>query len=152
MSPWLRLLVGLAIAAAVVAVGAAPALALTDEIAYRCDVDICLVQPDVPGGVTNLTDNGTTSLDGAPSWSPDGTQVAFVSTFGGGRANIFVMQPDAPGDAINLATQLTHYPNTGSADHRPGLVARRDAGRVRTQRVVRARRPASSSSPPTGRR
>ena len=109
--PRLRLLVGLALS--VSAVAAPPALALTDQIAYRCDVDICLVQPDAPGGITNLTDNGTTSLDGAPAWSPDGTRLAFVSTFspsGGGGQNIFVMQPDAPGDAINLATQLTRYP------------------------------------------
>ena len=107
----LRLVFGVAMSVGIAAAAASPALALTDEIAYRCDVDICLVQPDAPGAVTNLTDNGTASLDGAPSWSPDGTRVAFVSTFGGGGQNIFVMQPDAPGQAVNLATQLTHYPS-----------------------------------------
>ena len=128
-----------------------PALALTDEIAYRCDVDICLVQPDAPGGVTNLTDNGTASLDGSPSWSPDGTRVAFVSTFGGGGQNIFVMQPDAPGDAINLATQLTHYPS-GSAPSAtsPGRATARGWRTTSARRT--ARRPACSWSPPTGRR
>ena len=106
----LRLLIGVIAALGLAAVSAAPAFALTDEIAYGCDVDICLVQPDVPGSVTNLTDNGTASIDAHPAWSPDGTRVAFVSTFGGaGVHNIFVMQPDAPGDAINLATQVTHY-------------------------------------------
>ena len=105
----LRPLIGLLAALGLMAATAAPAVALTDQIAYNCDVDICLVQPDVPGSVTNLTDNGTASVDAHPSWSPDGTKVAFVSTFGGGAHNIFVMQPDAPGDAINLATQLTHY-------------------------------------------
>ncbi len=110
---WLRVLIALATSAAAVAVSAAPALALTDEIAYRCDLDICLVTPDAPGTVTNLTDNGNASLDDFPAWSPDGTKVAFVSNFGNGAYNIFVMQPDAPGNAINIATQLTFYSDPG---------------------------------------
>jgi Tol biopolymer transport system component len=106
----LGLLIGLAASLAALAASASPALALTDQIAYGCDVDICLVQPDVPGSVTNLTDNGNASIDAHPAWSPDGTRIAFVSTFGGGGVhNVFVMRPDAPGDAINLATQVTHY-------------------------------------------
>ena len=51
----LRLLVGLAVSVGSVAVSASPAVALTDEIAYGCDVDICLVQPDVPGVRSNAT-------------------------------------------------------------------------------------------------
>ena len=79
---WLRVLIVLVTAATAGGASAAPALALTDEIAYRCDADICLVTPDATGTVTNLTDNGNASLDDFPAWSPDGTKVAFVSNFG----------------------------------------------------------------------
>jgi TolB protein len=106
----------------------APASLGAVQVAYRCDVDICLLDPDAPSTVTNLTDNGTTSLDETPVWSPDGKRIAFVSTFGGGARNIFVMTPDAPGQAINLATQVTHYPNTGSYVENP--VWSRDGTRI----------------------
>ena len=104
---------------AVAFVAGAPASLAAVQVAYRCDVDICLLDPDAPSTVTNLTDNGSTSLDETPVWSPDGTRIAFVSTFGGGARNIFVMTPDAPGQSINLATQVTHYPNTGSYVENP---------------------------------
>ena len=126
-----------------------PGRALTDEIAYGCDVDICLVQPDVPGSVTNLTDNGSASIDAHPAWSPDGTRVAFVSTFGGGAQNIFVMEPDAPVVRVNLATQLTHYPAGSVSITNPCGRATARGSRM-NERLVR-RRPACSSSPPTGR-
>ena len=48
--------------AAIAAASAAPALAAPDQIAYRCDVDVCLVNPDAPG-VTNLSANGATSFE-----------------------------------------------------------------------------------------
>ena len=107
-----------ALCVAAIAVSAPASLAAV-QVAYRCDVDICLLDPDAPSTVTNLTDNGSTSLDETPVWSPDGKRIAFVSTFGGGARNIFVMTPDAPGQAINLATQVTHYPNTGSYVENP---------------------------------
>ena len=102
-------LVVLAVCATAGAVAAPAALAGANEIAYRCDLDICLLDPDQPSSVTNLTDNGGASFDEKPAWSPDGTRVAFVSNFGGSARNVFVMQPGAQGDSINLATQLTHY-------------------------------------------
>src|SRR6476646_3573976 len=83
-----------------------------NEIAYECDVDVCLLDPAIPGSVTNLSDNGSTSYDEKPIWSPDGSKVAFVSDFtatGHGEKNVFVMEAAATGDAINLATQITHY-------------------------------------------
>jgi Tol biopolymer transport system component len=92
-------------------VGAAPAFA-ANEIAYECGSDICLLDPAAPSAVTNLTDNDSASYDGKPIWSPDGSQVAFVSDFtatGHGEKNIFVMKPGAAEDAVNLATQITHY-------------------------------------------
>ena len=104
---------------AVAFVAGAPASLAAVQVAYRCDVDICLLDPDAPSTVTNLTDNGLTSLDETPVWSPDGKRIAFVSTFGNGARNIFVMTPDAPGQSINLATQVTQYPHTGSYVENP---------------------------------
>jgi Tol biopolymer transport system component len=128
--PWSTVLI--ASLAAVIGAGATTARA-ADQIAYRCDVDICIVDPDVPGAVTNLTANGATSLDGMPAWSPDGKRVVFVSTFGGGARNLFVMEPDAPGQAVNLATQLTFYTNNnGGFLTRP--VWSRDGAKVAYQR------------------
>jgi TolB protein len=99
---------GLALVAAAVASGA------PKEVAYRCDLDICLLDPDNPSDNTNLTDNGATSYDVDPVWSPDGKKLAFVATFNNVMVpspNIYVMEPDAPGESINLATQVTHYTN-----------------------------------------
>lgn len=103
----LLLLAGLVLASA-------PAALAANEIAYRCDLDICLLDPANPGAVTNLTDNGATSFDEKPIWSPDGTKVAFVSDFtsaGRGEKNVFVMQASAAaaGETVNLATQITRY-------------------------------------------
>ncbi|HET7510939.1 MAG TPA: hypothetical protein VFJ65_11910 [Solirubrobacterales bacterium] len=106
-----RSLLVLLLAAGLVLASASAALA-ANEIAYRCDLDICLLDPANPGAVTNLTDNGATSFDEKPIWSPDGTKVAFVSDFtsaGRGEKNVFVMSTTATGDAINLATQITRY-------------------------------------------
>jgi Tol biopolymer transport system component len=99
----------LATIAALAAFGASSALAAPNEIAYRCDLDICLLDPDSPSAVTNLTDNGNVSFDEKPEWSPNGSRLAFVSNFSNGTQNIFVMDPGAAGEGINLATQVTHY-------------------------------------------
>lgn len=102
---------------AALALVAAPAALAQNEIAYACDLDICLMDPANPGAVTNLTYNGGTSIDKTPIWSPDGTKVAFVSNFtsnGPGEWNVFVMQAANTGDEINLATQITKYPHTES--------------------------------------
>jgi Tol biopolymer transport system component len=96
----------------------APSALAQNEIAYRCDLDICLLDPANPGAVTNLTDNGATSYDEKPIWSPDGTKVAFVSDFtktGHGEKNVFVMEAAADGDAINLATQISDFPTEAKA-------------------------------------
>ncbi len=99
------------------ALGIAPAAAIAaNEIAYRCDLDVCLLDPANPGAVTNLTDNGSASYDEKPIWSPDGNKVAFVSDFtqsGHGEKNVFVMEPGAAGQAVNLATQITPYSSGG---------------------------------------
>jgi Tol biopolymer transport system component len=133
--PSLRFLAAFAASAAVIAVGAAPALGLTDEIAYRCDVDICLVSPNAPNAVTNLTDNGSTSFESTPVWSPDGTKLACISTFGSGERNVFVMEPDAQGQAINQATQLTFYAYDGSNAYLTDPVWSRDGTKIAFERT-----------------
>jgi Tol biopolymer transport system component len=98
------------------ALASAPAAFAQNEIAYTCDVDVCLMDPANPGAVTNLTDNGEASYDGKAIWSPDGTKVAFVSDFtdkGHGEKNVFVMPAAGTGDAINLATQISDFPAEG---------------------------------------
>ncbi len=111
-SRWLKLLVlSILAATSLAAVGASAALA-ANEIAYDCSkLDICLLDPANPAAVTNLTDNGETSIDEKPVWSPDGKRVAFISNFGvgGSTRNLFVMEPEAPEQGFNLAVQVTHF-------------------------------------------
>jgi Tol biopolymer transport system component len=103
---------------AALTLASAPAAFAQNEIAYRCDLDVCLLDPANPGAITNLTDNGATSFDEKPIWSPDGSKVAFVSDFtktGHGEKNVFVMEAAASGDAINLATQISDFPTEAKA-------------------------------------
>lgn len=114
-TPRYRLSAALVFVLALAAVAAPSAFAKPGEIAYRCEeVDICLIDPDNPATITNLTDNGSKTYDEEPVWSPSGDRVAFVSQEPGKYQNIFVMRPDAPGESINLATQLTHYVESSS--------------------------------------
>lgn len=113
-SPWRTFLIAaLATIAALAAIGVSSALAAPKEIAYACNgSDICLLDPNNPSAVTNLTDDGTTSFDEEPVWSPDGKRLAFVARFTAkNEENIYTMEPDAPGDSINLAVQVTHFTN-----------------------------------------
>jgi Tol biopolymer transport system component len=100
------------VAAAFYAAGTASGAAAANEIAYDCKpLDICLIDPSNPTAVTNLTDNGETSIDEKPIWSPDGKKVAFISNFGvgGSTRNLFVMEPEAPEQGFNIAVQVTHF-------------------------------------------
>jgi Tol biopolymer transport system component len=63
-------------------------------------------------------DNGETSYDEKPIWSPDGTKVGFVSDFtknGHGEKNVFVMPVTGAEDMINVATQISDFPKEGKA-------------------------------------
>lgn len=108
-----RYLIALVLSVSLAALLAPVASAKPNEIAYRCDVDICLTDPDNPAAIVNLTNNGNKTLDEEPVWSPSGDRVAFVSQEKGFQ-NIFVMNPDAPGQTVNVAVQLTHYVESSS--------------------------------------
>ena len=102
MPKWLRLsLVPALLTVAVLALGGSVASAAPKDVAYVCHgEDICLLDPDNPGDVYNLTANGTTSYDEDPVWSPDGKRLAFVARFTSQfppQTNIYTMEPDAPG-------------------------------------------------------
>lgn len=106
----------LLLALAALAVFAATAAAAPKEVAYVCKgEDICLLDPDNPSAVVNLTDNGTTSFEEDPAWSPDGKRLAFVvKSLGKNEENIFTMEPepnDPTGNQANVAVQVTHFTN-----------------------------------------
>lgn len=111
---WIRVVAVVIATAAACASAASTALGAAGEVAYRCNNnDICLLDPDAPSSVVNLTFNGASSAEGYPFWSPDGSKVGFTSNFKApntiGAENLFTMDPNAPGQAVNLAIQLTTY-------------------------------------------
>lgn len=128
-----RLVGALAFLLALGALAAPSALANAEEVAYRCDVDICLADPDGFGSVVNLTDNGTQSLDEHPVWSPDGTKIAFVGTNPQNEAdrtqNVYVMEP-GKGEASNIARQLTFYSGNVYGNDIESLAWSRDGARI----------------------
>lgn len=105
-------LASLVLALSAAALLAPSAFAKAEEVAYTCDTDVCLADPDSFNSVVNLTDNGSKSYDEHPVWSPDGKKVAFVGGNPDNEAdrtqNIYVMEP-GKGEASNIALQLTFY-------------------------------------------
>jgi Tol biopolymer transport system component len=99
------------VALAALSLGASAATAGPKEIAYVCKgEDICLLDPDNPGAIFNLTDNGKTSYESDPVWSPDGKKLAFVAQFvSPASEDIYTMEPEGADQTFNLATQVTHF-------------------------------------------
>jgi Tol biopolymer transport system component len=119
-SPARRLLAVFALVLVTAALLAPSAFAKAEEVAYTCDVDVCLADPDSFNSVVNLTNNGSKSYDEHPVWSPDGKKVAFVGGNPENEAdrtqNIYVMEP-GKGEASNIALKLTFYTgNVGGND------------------------------------
>ena len=73
-------------------VGALPAgVAGADQIAYTCEVDICLINPDNTEEHTNLTKTAPAE-ERSPSWSPDGKLIAFIGDYLGSW-DVFTLDP-----------------------------------------------------------
>ena len=64
---------------------------------YEGNLDVCIIHTDGPP--INLT--GWPGAEGSPSWSPDGTRIAFSSD-GDGDHEIYLMNADGTG-LVNLA-------------------------------------------------
>lgn len=79
-----------------------------DRIAYRCQDsnsdDICTIDPGAPGTGTHITPT-TAASEGKPTWSPDGTLVAFVGTYpANGGPDVYVTKGDG---SSGQATQIS---------------------------------------------
>ena len=96
-------------------------LALTTRASSGDDVEIA-VAPAAGGAPAVLTDNAV--FDSAPSWSPDGSHIAFERGPAG----------DDPGNDVWVDGRRRRRPTAADDDARsrrgPGLVAGRDAHRL----------------------
>ncbi|MCB8971209.1 MAG: hypothetical protein M9964_02610 [Solirubrobacterales bacterium] len=78
-----------------------PAIASADQIAYGCDNDLCIVDPD-SGSPTNLTQTaGVTERE--PAWSPDGTKLAFTGNLPGAGWELYQLTVANPTIATNVS-------------------------------------------------
>jgi Ca2+-binding RTX toxin-like protein len=72
----------------------------------QSDFEIWTINAD-GSGRTQVTNN--TFADSQPAWSPDGTQIAFVSArTGDTNRNIYVMDANAPGSGAAIDTDAAH--------------------------------------------
>ncbi|HET7416817.1 MAG TPA: hypothetical protein VFJ61_04215 [Solirubrobacterales bacterium] len=99
-------LIALAMAALV-----APA-ASADEIAYSCEADLCLINPDNPAEHRYLTEtDDAVGQERSPSWSPDGTQMAYVGFYPAlGSWDIWTLDPSKTAAEVE-ATNLSDSPD-----------------------------------------
>src|SRR6476660_8850338 len=90
-------------------------IASADQLAYTCEQDICLVNPDNTAEHTNLTETALAS-ERAPSWWPDGKLIAVVANYFG-RYDVLTIDP-AKTAAEQEATAISETPDRG-AEFRP---------------------------------
>ena len=126
------------------------AVAIADELAYSCERDICLINPDNPAQHSNLTETGLAD-ERAPSWSPDGNVIAVVADYFG---SYDVLTIDPTKTAVEQeATAISETPDRGAnSGRRPGRpTAPRspspNASTPMRRRILKAR---STSVPGTG--
>jgi Tol biopolymer transport system component len=91
------------------------AIATADELAYSCERDICLINPDNPAQHSNLTETGLAD-ERAPSWSPDGNLIAFVADYFGSY-DVLTIDPTKTATEQE-ATAISETPDRG-AEFRP---------------------------------
>ena len=94
----LRALASFAAAATLLAL---PAIASADQIAYGCDNDLCVVDPD-SGSPQNLTQTAAAS-EREPAWSPDGTKLAFIGNLPGAGWELYTLTIASPTIATNVS-------------------------------------------------
>src|SRR2546425_1167593 len=76
------------------------------KLAFADGADIHTINADGTGGI-NLTNNathGSGAIDVSPSWSPDGSLIAFASDGRATGAGIYVMAPAGSGVSRILAS------------------------------------------------
>lgn len=80
-----------------------------DQIAFRCNDDLCVVNPDSGNPPTNLTNTGAIS-EWYPSWSPDGTRLAYGGHPPGPISSwdTYVINVASPGTAIQVTNTLDY--------------------------------------------
>jgi dipeptidyl aminopeptidase/acylaminoacyl peptidase len=120
------LLIAAAAALAVLAAGARGAQ-LPQTIAYTHARDVWTIDAD-GSDARALTQTG---LDGQPAWSPDGSQIAFVSSRDGVRPELWIMNADGSGaHRVTPVDQIVAHP----AWSRQGLIAFDDFSGILTIR------------------
>lgn len=87
------------VALMVMAVLASAPPAAAEQIAYQCEGDICLIDPDNPSTHTDLT-NTAGSTESFPQWSPLGNVIAYTALYpqpGNETGEIYTIDPaEAP--------------------------------------------------------
>ncbi len=107
-----RVLLTAALACAALLAPAGSASASADRLVYNCGNDICVMDPAVPFQATNLTQTTPTQTVAAsetyPSFSPDGTKIAFAGLYGSSWWEVYTM----PANSTPGAAQVTNVSHT----------------------------------------
>lgn len=103
------LVVGLA--ALVFVAFAAPA-ASADQIAYTCELDLCIINPDNTSEHRYLTEtDDSEGQERSPSWSPDGSLIAYNGFYEAfGSRDVWVLDPSKSADEVE-ATNISESPD-----------------------------------------